>query len=82
MAVAQAQQIPLDDSLADAMQDMVATVPPTYKPSILVDLEHGRRLEVEAINGFTSRLGVALNVPTPANDFVYACLKPHMAGAG
>lgn len=83
VAVAQAQQIPLADSLPDDFVKLAESenVPPTYKPSLLVDLEQGNRLEVQATNGFISRLGKELNVPTPANDFIYACLKPHMNGA-
>ena len=82
VAVAHAQQIPLADTLPEEVRNIADGLPPTYKPSVLVDLEQGRRLETEAINGHISRLGKALGVPTPANDFVYACLKPHMGGAG
>jgi 2-dehydropantoate 2-reductase len=48
---------------------------------MLIDLERGRRLEVEALNGALSRLGREAGVPTPVNDFIYASLKPHANGA-
>ena len=79
-AVAQAQQIPLPDSLPDDIVKIAGNLPGTYKPSLLVDLEHGRCVEAEAIYGFVSQIGKELNVDTPANDFVYAVLKPHMNG--
>ena len=40
-------------------------VPPPYKPSMLVDLEHGRPMEVEVIVGSIVRSGSELGVPTP-----------------
>jgi len=56
-------------------------MPQTYQPSMKVDLERGKRIELEAVNGFISRLGKALGVPTPVNDIIYACLKPYVNGA-
>ena len=50
-------------------------------PSLLVDLENGNRLEVEAMSGAIRRLGKQAGVPTPVNDFIYACLKPYANGA-
>lgn len=80
MAIAHVQQIPLANTSADEFIEIIDNLPSTYKPSILIDLENNRRLEVEAINGYISKLGRELNVDTPANDFVYACVKPHMHG--
>jgi len=45
------------------------------KPSMLHDLERGKRIEVEALNGTVVRLGSELGVPTPVNKFIYSCLK-------
>lgn len=81
VAVAQASQISLSPALPDQIVNFVKNAPATLKPSMLIDLEHARRLEVEALNGKISRLGKALGIPTPVNDFIYACLKPHMNGA-
>jgi len=47
------------------------------KPSMLRDLERGKRLEVDAFSGTVAKLGRQLAIPTPANDFIYACLKIH-----
>jgi 2-dehydropantoate 2-reductase len=44
---------------------------------MLRDLEHGKRLEIDALNGTVSRLGRQFSVPTPVNDFIYAALKIH-----
>jgi 2-dehydropantoate 2-reductase len=48
---------------------------------MLVDLENGRRLEVESLNGAVSHMGKEAGVPTPINDYIYACLKPWANGA-
>jgi 2-dehydropantoate 2-reductase len=81
LAVAHAQQIPVPDSVIDEVAAAIDNMPPTYQPSMKVDLEQGKRIELEAVNGLISRLGKALGVPTPVNDFLYACLKPYVNGA-
>ena len=55
-------------------------MPPTFQSSMKVDLERGKRIELEAVNGAISRMGKELGVPTPVNDFIYACLKPYVGG--
>ena len=47
------------------------------KASMQTDLENGRPLELEALNGAVVRLGRASDVPTPANEAIYGLLKPH-----
>ena len=75
--VAQAKGIPLSASIADNVLSTISNnTPPTYKPSSLVDLERGNRLEIEALNGALSRYGKEMGISTPINDFIYACLKP------
>jgi 2-dehydropantoate 2-reductase len=81
LAVAQAQQIPVPDSIIDEIDAAIDNMPPTYQPSMKVDLEKGKPIELEAVHGFISRLGKALGVPTPVNDVIYACLKPYVNGA-
>lgn len=79
--VAQAKGIPLTEATTQEIVSILSEKsPPDYKPSTLVDLERGNRLETEALNGAVSRHGRQLGVPTPVNDFVYACLKPYIQG--
>ncbi len=42
--------------------------------SMAVDLQHGRPIEVDAINGAVVRHGQRLHVPTPVNATLYAAL--------
>ncbi len=80
VAVARARGFALAPTYPDELVSAINQMAPEYKPSMLVALERGQRLEVEAINGVICRYGRALGVPTPANDFIYACLKPWAAG--
>lgn len=80
VAVAHARGIPLPATLPDEAVQVFDTFPPPYKPSMLIDLEGGRRLELEALNGALVRLGDEMGIPTPVNDFIYACLKPYANG--
>jgi 2-dehydropantoate 2-reductase len=49
---------------------------------MLLDLERGRRMELEVFQGAAVRMGRELGVPTPVNDFIYAALKLHAQGSG
>jgi 2-dehydropantoate 2-reductase len=79
--VAAARGVCLDPALLNYVKAFLNGLPGSFKPSMLVDLEHGRRLEVEALNGVLSRTGREAGIPTPVNDFIYACLKPYANGA-
>jgi 2-dehydropantoate 2-reductase len=74
-AVAKAKGIKLADDIVARTLTRADTVNKATKPSMLRDLEHGKRLEVDALNGTVSRFGRELSVPTPVNDFIYATLK-------
>jgi 2-dehydropantoate 2-reductase len=79
-AVAHSQGITLSPSFIEESSSLFERLPSEWRPSLLVDLEQGHRLEVEATNGHLSRLGKKLAIATPANDFIYACLKPYING--
>ncbi len=48
---------------------------PASKGSMCHDLEAGRRLEIETLNGAASRLGKEAGIDTPLNDYIYRILK-------
>lgn len=74
--VARARGVDLDAGIVDRMMETAEGFAPGTKPSMLVDVEHGNRVEIDALNGTVARLGAELGVPTPANRFIYAALKP------
>ena len=78
--LAHARHIALSDTLPDQLVTILKNAASDFKPSMLVDLEHGRRLEIESLNGAVSHMGKELGVLTPVNAYIYACLKPWANG--
>ncbi len=63
-----------------AMHRLCKEMAADAKASQLVDLEHGRPLELEHLSGAIHRMGVELNVPTPVHTTSYAALRPFLHG--
>lgn len=55
-------------------------LPPQTRASLLVDLEQGKRLEVEALLGSVVRRGRAAGVPTPVMATLHGVLAPYANG--
>ena len=79
-AVATARNITLEPGALKAVQGFDPANVPAIKPSMLVDLERGKPLEVEWLSGAISRLGRDAGVPTPTHDVVWGALKPWSLG--
>ncbi|XXF75458.1 ketopantoate reductase family protein [Myxococcaceae bacterium GXIMD 01537] len=79
LQVARAEGVPVAIE-ADDIERQVATLPATARSSLLADLESGKPIEVEALQGSVARRGRALGVRTPVIDTLYAVLKPHEHG--
>jgi 2-dehydropantoate 2-reductase len=80
-AVAAGCGVPLAPDLVDRIVGYVNTIPGATRSSLLIDLQQGKPIEVEALPGAVVRRGVASDVPTPIMAALYAVLKPHAAGA-
>jgi 2-dehydropantoate 2-reductase len=80
-AVARAKGIDLGaDYVAQQTDFFARNVLPDAKASMLLDLENGRRLELEWLSGAVARFGDELGVPTPTHHFLYAALKLYAGG--
>lgn len=75
-AVGRARQVALPPDIVDRTVELSMGFAPETKPSLLVDLEAGRRLELEAMSGTVVRYGHAAGVSTPIHRVVYAALRP------
>jgi 2-dehydropantoate 2-reductase len=67
----------------DAMEPVLAfmrTAPAEIKPSMLLDLERGNRLELPWLGGKVVELGKKFGIPTPTHATLYALLKGHAMG--
>lgn len=80
VAVGRAKGVSIPEDFADDRMRFGEASPPTFKASMLHDLERGNRLELEWLAGKVVEFGRALGVPTPANQAVYAILKLHRMG--
>jgi len=75
-AVARAQGVELDEDVVQKSLDFIDNAAPQIKSSMQLDVEAGRRSELEAIIGVIGRKGSELGVPIPVADMVYASLLP------
>jgi 2-dehydropantoate 2-reductase len=80
IAVGRGAGVDLPEDLATELDRSIAALPPTMKASMANDLEAGRPLELDWLAGKVVALGRKYGVPTPAQEAVYAILKPYRAG--
>ncbi len=77
-----AKGVALPEGLEERLLGFVDNLPPEMKSSMQLDLERGKRLELDWLNGEVVRLGQELGVATPENAAVYEALKPYAMGQG
>ena len=78
--VARAHGVKLPDDHRDRVYEYAIKLPPSTRSSLLIDLQLGKRIEVEALQGSVVRRGARMGVPTPIMAALYAVLKPHAHG--
>jgi len=71
-AVARAMGISLD---LDMIQIVATNMKLAHRPSILQDLEAGRRMEVDALYSVPLEMARMVNVPTPTLDLMVGLIK-------
>jgi 2-dehydropantoate 2-reductase len=79
-AVGHAAGVDWPEDFATELDRSIAAFPPTVKASMANDLEAGRPLELDWLAGKVVALGRKYDVPTPAQEVVYAILKPYRSG--
>jgi 2-dehydropantoate 2-reductase len=75
-ALAHAHGVLLDPDVVQKSLEFTDNAAPHIKPSMQLDVESGRRTELESMVGVIGRKGRELGIPTPVADFVYASLLP------
>ena len=73
--LALAMGIPLEPESDAANYRFMAQQDPAGKGSMCHDLEAGRRLEIDSLCGYVSRMARVHGVATPLNDYLYDTLK-------
>ena len=81
-AVGRAKGIGLGEGVVGETMEYVEGAVKDITASMHLDLERGRRLELEIFNGAVVRMGRETGVSTPVNDLLYLILKPHVDGEG
>lgn len=78
--VARAEGVAVAPETVQRIEGYMAQLPPTTRSSLLIDLQQGKRIEVEALQGSVVRRGRKAGVPTPIHAALYAVLKAHEHG--
>ncbi len=74
-AVGLAHGVEMDADIVERQYQFTLNLKPDAKPSMQLDLEQGKRLEIDALSGAIVRLGAAKGVPTPVHQTIYVALK-------
>jgi 2-dehydropantoate 2-reductase len=75
VAVAKAKGIDLGDDYVAKHGDFYGSIPTDTKSSMLMDLENGRRIELNWLSGAVAQFGDELGVPTPTHHAIYGALS-------
>lgn len=79
-ALARAEGVPVADDVVERIIPYIDKIPGSMRSSLLIDLQQGKRIEVEALQGTVVRRGGARGVPTPIISTLYSVLKLHAGG--
>jgi len=80
-ALARAEGVPVAADVVDRMIPYIDAIPGSMRSSLLIDLQQGKRIEVEALQGAVVRRAERVGVSVPILSTLYAVLKLHAAGA-
>jgi 2-dehydropantoate 2-reductase len=75
-AIAKAEGVTISANRFETLEGYMTNIPPSTRSSLLIDLEQGKRIEVEALQGAAVRRAAKHGVPVPIMSTLYALLKP------
>ncbi len=78
--IAEAEGITISEETVKPFRGVADHSKVSVKPSMLVDLERGKRLEVEFLSGAIARRGEKFGIDTPFHQMATAILMPHAKG--
>ena len=76
-AVAHAEGVPVTSEIPARVRAYAEALPAATRSSLLIDLQAGKRLEVEALQGALVRRARAHGIPVPIMETLYAILRDH-----
>lgn len=79
-AIAKAEGVTISANRFATLEEYMKNLPASTRSSLLIDLEQGKRIEVEALQGAAVRRAAKHGVPVPIVSTLYALLKPMEGG--
>ena len=79
-ALAAAEGVRISPDRFESLREYMDSIPPTTRSSLLIDLELGKRIEVEALQGAAVRRAAKHGLAIPVVSTLYAVLKPWANG--
>jgi 2-dehydropantoate 2-reductase len=73
--VARAEGVAVAPDRIKKIEGYMRELPPSTRSSLLIDLQQGKKIEVEALQGSVVRRGNKTGVATPIHATLYAVLK-------
>jgi 2-dehydropantoate 2-reductase len=80
-ALAAAEGVEISADRFDRLAEYMDSIQPSTRSSLLIDLEMGKRIEVEALQGAAVRRAARHGLPMPIISTLYAVLRPWAMGA-
>ena len=77
---AAAEGVTISEDRFTRLKEYMDGIPPSTRSSLLIDLEMGKRIEVEALQGAAVRRGAKHGLSMPIISTLYAVLRPWAAG--
>lgn len=79
-SIARAAGVPVATDVVDRIAPYIDKIPGSMRSSLLIDLQAGKRIEVDALQGSVVRRAAELGVPVPIMSTLYSVLKLHAGG--
>jgi 2-dehydropantoate 2-reductase len=79
-AVARAEGVQVTPDVPARIRAYADALPPSTRSSLLIDLQQGRRIEVEALQGALVRRARTHRIAVPIMETLYALLRNHEGG--
>lgn len=75
ISVAKAKGVNMSENAFEEVMTTTRNTPPASKSSLLVDIENGRKNEIETLNGTLVKFAKELNISVPVNELIYKTIK-------
>ncbi|MEO7157447.1 MAG: 2-dehydropantoate 2-reductase [Vicinamibacterales bacterium] len=79
-AIAEAEGVTISVNRFETLREYMTNIPASTRSSLLIDLQQGKRIEVEALQGAAVRRAQQHGLPVPIVSTLYALLKAWESG--